>query len=140
MITRLCTSLLSFPHSTAEVERIFSQVSLIKNQKRGNLSKETLEGLILYKYQQLNLMDPEIFDSVIEKEQAVMKNLSIAAIQSKLKRNSISSSTCIVEPGSNVNTSPVVNQLKKTKQNSEEKSSSKIVHFELDSEEFISEL
>jgi len=46
-ITALATTLLIFLHSSAEAERLFSQLYLTKTQKRGNLEGGTLEGLLL---------------------------------------------------------------------------------------------
>ena len=37
------------PHSNADVERIFSQVTLIKTKTRNKLKTETLDALILVK-------------------------------------------------------------------------------------------
>lgn len=45
----LITSLISLPHSTAAVERIFSSIDLIKTNVRNSLSTETIESLILTK-------------------------------------------------------------------------------------------
>ena len=43
------TAILSFPHSTATVERIFSSINLIKTKTRNSLSTSTIEGLLLTK-------------------------------------------------------------------------------------------
>ena len=48
-ISKLTTSLLSLPHSNADVERIFSHVSNIKTKSRNSLKTKTLEALILTK-------------------------------------------------------------------------------------------
>ena len=48
-ISKLSKSLLSLPHSNADVERIFSQVTLIKTKTRNKLKTETLDALILVK-------------------------------------------------------------------------------------------
>ena len=48
-ISKLSKTLLSLPHSNADVERIFSQVTLIKTKTRNKLKTETLDALILVK-------------------------------------------------------------------------------------------
>lgn len=45
-IAKLAQSFLSFPHSNAEVERLFSQVTLIKTKHRNKLKTSTLESIL----------------------------------------------------------------------------------------------
>ena len=42
-------NLLTLPHSSAAVERVFSRVSLIKTRKRNRLGTDTMNGLLLTK-------------------------------------------------------------------------------------------
>ena len=51
------------PRSTTEVERIFSQVKLIKNKHRNRLKQATLENLIHIKFD----CDKDMFDSFLDK-------------------------------------------------------------------------
>ncbi len=48
-ISRLTKSLLVFPHSNAEVERVFSQVVLLKTKIRNKLKSSTLDSLLMSK-------------------------------------------------------------------------------------------
>lgn len=54
-ITLLSTTILSFPHSTCQLERLFSQLKLTKTEKRLNMSDSTLEGLLMLKEMELDL-------------------------------------------------------------------------------------
>ena len=45
----LIKSLLSLPHSNADVERIFSQVTLIKTKHRNNLKTSTMDAILMTK-------------------------------------------------------------------------------------------
>lgn len=49
LILKLTTSLLSLPHSNADVERIFSHVTNIKTKARNSMKTKTLEALIITK-------------------------------------------------------------------------------------------
>ncbi len=48
-ISKLTKSLLSLPHSNAEVERVFSQVVLLKTKVRNKLKSSTLDSLLMTK-------------------------------------------------------------------------------------------
>ena len=48
-ISKLMTSLLSLPHSNAEVERIFSQVVITKTKLRNSLKSSTLDSILVTK-------------------------------------------------------------------------------------------
>ena len=49
IVSRLMTSLLSLPHSNAEVERIFSQVAITKTKLRNSLKSSTLDSILVTK-------------------------------------------------------------------------------------------
>lgn len=49
IIRKFITSLLSIPHSNADVERIFSHVNLIKVKQRNKLKVSTLDSLLKVK-------------------------------------------------------------------------------------------
>ena len=73
MIVKLGRSLLALPHSSATIERAFSQLKLIKNEKRGNLSNDTLESLMIAKINKINLKDSNVLEDMYlcyEKNQA----------------------------------------------------------------------
>ena len=48
-ISKLTTTLLSLPHSNADVERVFSHVTNIKTKMRNSMKTTTLEALIVTK-------------------------------------------------------------------------------------------
>jgi hypothetical protein len=64
LITRLARAILSLPHSSAIIERGFSQLKLIKDEKRGNLNNDTLESLMITKINGLTLNKSEIYEKV----------------------------------------------------------------------------
>ena len=45
-ICELALSILSLPHSNAEVERLFSQISIVKNKLRSRLSSKSVSAII----------------------------------------------------------------------------------------------
>lgn len=45
-VKNFISAVLSLPHSSASAERVFSQVQLIKNEKRNRLINETLNGIL----------------------------------------------------------------------------------------------
>ena len=87
-LTLLARTLLSFPHSTAEVERCFSQLKLTKSERRTNMKSETLEALLLAKYNPPNLENEETFEKAILKYNEVSKVLSQQNKQQNVKRKS----------------------------------------------------
>jgi len=62
LITRLARALLSLPHSSASIERAFSQMKLIKNERRTKLSNECLESLLIGKINGIELTEPNTLD------------------------------------------------------------------------------
>ena len=48
-VSKLTKSLLSLPHSNADVERVFSQVVLIKTKTRNSLKSHTLDAVLMTK-------------------------------------------------------------------------------------------
>jgi hypothetical protein len=48
-ISLLAKSFLAFPHSNADVERIFSQISLIKTKRRNKLKTNTMNAILVAK-------------------------------------------------------------------------------------------
>jgi len=54
LITKLARALISLPLSGASIERSFSQLQLIKNEKRTRLEDDTLESLLLCKINQID--------------------------------------------------------------------------------------
>jgi hypothetical protein len=59
---------LTIAHSTAAVERIFSQVSCVKTKLRNRLSTSSLEAVLRYRYLQMHLLNISLlfFDTNIE--------------------------------------------------------------------------
>ena len=52
MYPKLCIfigTIISFPHSSANAERVFSQVSLIKNKQRNSLLTTTVNAILMAK-------------------------------------------------------------------------------------------
>lgn len=48
-LSEFAQNILTLPHSSANVERIFSEITLIKTNKRNCLGTETLKGLLFTK-------------------------------------------------------------------------------------------
>jgi hypothetical protein len=48
-LSHLAGTVIALPHSSVNIERLFSQVKLVKNEKRSALSEKTLEALLLMK-------------------------------------------------------------------------------------------
>jgi len=48
-LCHLAGTLLALPHGSASIERLFSQVKIVKNEKRSRLAEETLEALLMLK-------------------------------------------------------------------------------------------
>ena len=46
LIGRFMTTLMCLPHSSAAVERIFSQINLLKTETRNKMNTATLNGLL----------------------------------------------------------------------------------------------
>ena len=85
-LVKLARSLLALPHSSAAVERAFSQLKNIKNEKRNCLSNETLESLMVAKVNKINLMDHKTVDDLYdtyEKQQSLRKRKSNEITESK---------------------------------------------------------
>ena len=77
-LSQLMLNLLVLPHSSAAVERIFSQVNLIKTDTRNRLNTESVNGLILAKENGGNMpcYDWEPSFKMITSAQKVYKNIS----------------------------------------------------------------
>ena len=73
LLVKLARSLLALPHSSAAIERTFSQLKLIKNKKRNNLSNETLEILMIGKINKINLQDLSVITDLYTRQQALKK-------------------------------------------------------------------
>jgi len=69
MMCRLACSILSIPFSNADVERTFSQLSLIKTTRRNGLNNDTTEALVMSKIglDLINLEDPETINNLAKK-------------------------------------------------------------------------
>jgi len=81
-------TLLIFPHSSAEAERIFSQMNCIKSVKRSNLHDETLESLLMVKYNQLDFSNQELMERVDYKYRETLKNNNEEKKGKEIKRKS----------------------------------------------------
>jgi len=86
-ITLLATTLLIFPHSNTAVERLFSQLKLIKEEKRTNLNDQTLESLLLVKSNPIDFDDEENRRKIIMKSTEIKKHAKQAELSEQLKRN-----------------------------------------------------
>ena len=81
LLTKLYAIALTVPMSTAEVERIFSQLSLIKTNHRNRMKEETLQKLLNVK---LNMKKVNLNDIIMRsavywltaKERRIMNNIS----------------------------------------------------------------
>ena len=77
-LSQLMLNLLVLPHSSAAVERIFSQINLIKTDMRNRLNTKSVNGLILAKENGGNMpcYDWEPSFKMITSAQKVYKNIS----------------------------------------------------------------
>ena len=99
LIFKFSRALLSLPHSSAEVERIFSQLKLIKNDKRNKLAPTNLETILTLKYQH-NMIDfkNEIFlDKIMNRYDDILS----AKAQKKRESRSANDSSNIYRKNSN---------------------------------------
>ena len=90
----MARALLSLPHSSANIERGFSQFKLIKNERRTNLSNDSLESLIIAKINKIELQDSKVVDTLFElynryQLQKKRNNSRITASSPKIKPNSL---------------------------------------------------
>jgi hypothetical protein len=69
ILSNLAGTVLALPHSSVEVERLFSQLKLIKSERRCNLSEVTLESLLLLKTTDVSIVeDAKIYQSIVDKQ------------------------------------------------------------------------
>jgi len=94
-IALLAKTLLIFPHSSAEAERLFSQLKCVKSVKRAQLNDDTLESLLLLKYNKMDFEKEESFQKVQLKHAEVIKKIS--AKKTELKRKSSQISSDVIE-------------------------------------------
>jgi len=66
LIFKLSRAILALPHSNAPIERAFSQLKIIKDDKRNSLSNETLQALLISKINKLDLQSEEIQARMLE--------------------------------------------------------------------------
>lgn len=64
ILTKFVQNIMILPHSSANVERIFSQVNLNKTKVRNSLANESLVG-ILFTKDYLKLKKSHCFDTII---------------------------------------------------------------------------
>lgn len=76
ILTKFVQKIMTLPHSSANVERIFSQVNLNKTKIRNSLKNETLEG-ILYAKDYLKMNSSNCFDVIIAPELLKLMNCNI---------------------------------------------------------------
>lgn len=53
-IVKIAVSILSFPHSNADVERVFSQVNIVKSKQRNRLKVRTLHSILAIRFGLMN--------------------------------------------------------------------------------------
>lgn len=75
-LTTFVQKILVLPHSSANVERVFSQVNINKTKCRNRLEKESIEG-ILYSKDYLKLSKCNYFDITIKSDILQMLNSDI---------------------------------------------------------------
>jgi hypothetical protein len=67
LILKLLSVAVVIPLSTAEVDRVFSQVKLIKTEHRNRLKQETLENILKVKINCSRELSYNILDSVVSR-------------------------------------------------------------------------
>jgi hypothetical protein len=147
ILSNLAGTVLALPHSSVEVERLFSQLKLIKSERRCNLSEVTLESLLLLKTTDVSIVeDAKIYQSIVDKQ------ISMRAKLAELKKESSQRSKRKIEELQNVGVEVIKeenasefesfedmldNRLKKMKLEKEEKNQSKIRHRIFDDEFYL---
>jgi len=64
ILVKLSRALLVLPHSSAAVERAFSQLNIIKDDRRNRLSNETLQSLMITKINNLDFNNEELVEEL----------------------------------------------------------------------------
>jgi hypothetical protein len=95
-ITKLARAVLTLPHSGANVEKAFSQLKLIKDEKRNRLGNDTLQSLMMAKINRYDLENSEILHKVYEYNQG-------KSLTRKRKHSQIASSEAEMSEGGNSN-------------------------------------
>jgi len=77
ILSHLAGTILALPHTSVEVERLFSQLKLIKSERRCNLSQTTLESLLMLKTSDINLVeDQKVYESIVSNQIAMHSKLA----------------------------------------------------------------
>lgn len=81
LVCRLSKALLSLPHSSAAVERVFSKLKLIKNERRNCLDNDTLESLLITKVNGMDIHTKKglskLYDSCEDKNTQLKRRRSL---------------------------------------------------------------
>jgi len=88
LIAKLSKALLSLPHSSAGVERVFSKLKLIKNERRNCLNNDTLESLLICKVNGIDFSASKqnVVNSVTSEKSAKLKR-KLSTISAKVETN-----------------------------------------------------
>ena len=84
-MAKLALALLSLPHSGASVERTFSQLKLIKNERRTSLNNDTLQSLLITKVNNIEIDDKKIKSQIFSFVEN--KNFSVKRKRSFISRS-----------------------------------------------------
>jgi len=76
------------PHSGAAVERAFSKLKIIKNDKRSSLSNDTLESLMIATVNDYDVEDPKLLDQLYEYYESNHSNIRKRKYSAISKSNS----------------------------------------------------
>ena len=64
LMSKLAKARLSLPHSSASVERVFSQFKLIKNERRNCLNNDTAQSLLITKVNNIEMSDKKVLSEI----------------------------------------------------------------------------
>jgi len=118
LITKLGRALVSLPHTSASIERVFSQMKLIKSEKRTNLLNETFESLLITKVNGIDLDEEKTLNALLERYGPKLEDIkrkSTSQIEpSQLLVSSIPQQNDMI-PESNSDNESISNKMKKVK-------------------------
>jgi hypothetical protein len=93
----LAGNILALPHTTAEIERLFSQLKLIKNSKRSSLSQENLEAILMLKISNYSIHQPDFYKQIETKWKEIREEENSKKRKFDEINNGISAETTTME-------------------------------------------
>jgi len=144
ILSNLAGNMLALPNSSGEIERLFSQLKLIKSDRKCSLSEATLESLILFKTSEINIENHNIYKRVVENQ--ILMRVKLAQFKKesleqskKRKIGDVQKDNDQISQESQCETFEALleKRLKKLKLDEEEKYQSKVRHRIFDDEYYL---